>query len=89
MSELSKLIPEVPRQGIQLPPWHYRYLLLWAYAKGQSRAGLIANITAARIEANRSEIERMIAELAELNGLTSDELKAMIWAEAGLSTGDD
>lgn len=83
------MLPDSPRILITLPAWHFRYLLLWAALKKQSRAGLVQNTVQARIEVNRDDIDRMIQDLAAAEGITADELKAQIWAEAGLEDDED
>ena len=65
---------------IQLPPWFDRKLRLWAFIKGTSRAALASNILQNRIEANREEIEKSLAEIAKdedttIEALTQEILK--------------
>lgn len=74
-------VPEAPRVMITLPIWHYRYLLKWAFAKKQSKAGMIQNVVQARIEANQAQIDEMIAGIAEASGMTPEELEQEIYRE--------
>lgn len=78
------MLPDSPRILVSLPAWHFRYLLLWARLKKQSQSELIQNVVQARVEANQDQIDRMVADLAALEGMTPDQLKAQIWAEFGL-----
>jgi len=80
-------VPEAPRVMITLPIWHYRYLLKWAFAKKQSKAGMIQNVVQARIEANQAPIDEMIAGIAEASGMTAEELEQEIYREDAKPTG--
>ena len=63
------------RFSVRLPRWHFKRLIWWAAAKGQSVSGLAERTIAARIEANADQIESMIQEEAEDRGLTIAEVK--------------
>lgn len=65
------------RFSIRQPSWHYKRLIWWAYAKGQSISGIAERALAARIEANADQIEGMIADIAQDRGITPDELKQL------------
>jgi len=69
------------RFSIRLKRWHYKRLIWWAAAKGQSVSGMAERTIAARIEANADQIESMIAEEAEDTGLTITQVKER-WLEA-------
>lgn len=60
--------------GIQLPAYYERWLRLWAWVKGSSRANLAGNILQSRIEANREQIERDLSAIAVREGVSKDEL---------------
>jgi len=63
------------RFSIRLQSWHFKRLIWWAAAKGQSVSGLAERTIAARIEANDDQIQSMIQEEAEDRGLTIAEVK--------------
>jgi len=73
-SEVSKKT----RFPIGLPSWHEKRLIWWAYIKGTSKTGLAQNILQARIEANDAEIASGLAELAEEEGMSVDQLKSRL-----------
>lgn len=66
------------RRSIRLPAWHEKYLKLWAYIKGVGGTTLSQNILQARIEANKSQIDVMIEDLAKDRNITTEELKTQI-----------
>jgi hypothetical protein len=74
MSTIDKKI----RVTALIPEYHYRRGKLWGWVKGQPLTTLVANVFAARVEANEDEIERMIENRAKDLGKTKDELIAEI-----------
>ncbi len=54
--------------------FHYKWGKLWAFAKNRPISKLIVDVFEARIEANKSEIEMMIRDIAEQRGITYEEL---------------
>lgn len=66
--------PDNVRFSIQLPAWYDRRLRLWAVVKGTNRATLASNILQARIEANWSEVEKQMEEIAAMQQMSVDEL---------------
>lgn len=73
------------RFPIKLPPWHEKYLIWWAAMKGGSKTGLAQNVIQARVEANKDQIEEMLADRARDLGITVDELKVQLLQAAGFS----
>jgi len=69
------------RFSVRLKRWHYKRLIWWAAAKGQSVSGMAERTIAARIEANADQIESMIQEEAEDTGLTITQVKER-WLKA-------
>jgi len=69
------------RFSVRLKRWHYKRLIWWAAAKGQSVSGMAERTIAARIEVNADQIESMIAEEAEDTGLTITQVKER-WLKA-------
>lgn len=69
------------RFSIRLERWHYKRLIWWAAAKGQSVSGMAERTIAARIEANADQIESMIQEEAEDTGMTTAQVKER-WLKA-------
>jgi len=63
------------RFSVRLTKWHFKRLIWWAAAKGQSVSGMAERTIAARIEANADQIESMIQEEAEDTGQTIAEVK--------------
>ena len=53
------------RWQVGLPPFHEKKFLLWAYSKRQSKTALAQNIIQARIEANLTDIDIMVASQAK------------------------
>ena len=74
MSTIDKKI----RVTALIPEYHYRRGKLWGWVKGQPLTTLVANVFAARVEANEDEIERMIENRAKYLGKNKDELIAEI-----------
>lgn len=68
------------RFSIRLPRWHYKRLIWWSRAKGQSISGMAERIIAARIEANEEQIERMLEDEAQELGVDVEEVKRR-WLE--------
>ena len=66
------------RFSVGLPSWHEKRLLWWAYIKGVTKTSLAQNTLQARIEANDSQIQTALEELAEDQGVSVDELKKQI-----------
>jgi hypothetical protein len=77
------------RFPIRLPSWHERRLLWWAHAKGVSKTALSQNTLQARIEANETHIEAMMADLAAERGISVADLKAEVLDKAGYVPDDD
>ncbi|MDE5087281.1 MAG: hypothetical protein O4805_09055 [Trichodesmium sp. St16_bin2-tuft] len=73
-------MPKGKTWPIGLPPFHERYLLLWAYCKGTSKTALSQNIVQARLEANREDIEIMLQQQANDWGISLEEATARILA---------
>lgn len=69
-------MPQSIKYTIQLPDHYERKLRLWAKFKGQSRAGLSANIIQARIEANWPEIQRDMEAIAKRQGIALEDLES-------------
>jgi len=69
------------RFSVRLKRWHFKRLIWWAAAKGQSVSGMAERTIAARIEANADQIESMIQEEAEDTGQTIAEIKER-WLKA-------
>ena len=53
------------RWQVGLPPFHEKKFLAWAYSKRQSKTALAQNIIQARIEANLTDIDMMVASQAK------------------------
>jgi hypothetical protein len=70
MSSIDKKI----KVSALIPEYHYRRGKLWGWVKGQPLTTLVANVFAARVEANEEEIERMIENRARDLGKTKEEL---------------
>ena len=54
--------------------FHYKWGKLWSFAKNRPLSKLIVDVFEARIEANKSEIEMMMRDIAEQRGITYEEL---------------
>ena len=88
----SNVAEKKRRFSIGLPPWHEKRLIWWSYIKGVSKTGLAQNTLQARIEANDDQIQTALAELAEDQGLSVDDLKRQILegtSQAPDSDGED
>ena len=66
---------DLKRYSVRLPPWHMKRLIWWAELKGQTIAGMWQNIVQARIEVNEQQIEDMAKEMAESEGMSTEEWK--------------
>ena len=77
------------RFPISLPPWHEKRLIWWAAMKGSSKTGLAQNTLQARIEANEEQIESMLADRAQDEGVSVEDLKASLLDDAGYSLSDE
>jgi len=75
------------RFSIRLPSWHYKRLVWWSAAKGQSISGMAERTIAARIEANDAQIESMIADKAADLGLTPADVKQRWLDDVGYRKG--
>jgi hypothetical protein len=64
-------------------------LIWWAAIKKQSLAGMAQNTLQARIEVNAPQIEEMLIELARDEGISVNELKQRLLAEANYSSSSD
>lgn len=78
----------VKRLAVQLPPFHEKRLLLWAYCKKQSKTGLAQNILQSRVEVNEEQILRMVADQAEDWGCSLEEATERILSEMGWNVED-
>jgi hypothetical protein len=58
--------------------FHYKWGKLWAFAKNRPLSRLITDVFEARIEANKTEIEEMIRDIAAQRGITYEELVEQI-----------
>lgn len=74
--------PGMKRFSVRLTRWHYKRLIWWARAKGQSISGMAERTIAARIEANEAQIDRMIEDEAKELGISTDEVKEKWLREA-------
>jgi predicted DsbA family dithiol-disulfide isomerase len=77
------------RYPIRIPSWHEKRLIWWAHCKGQSKTMMSQNIIQARVEANESQIESMLADLAGELGIKVDDLKASILDNSGFTPEDE
>jgi hypothetical protein len=66
------------RFQITVPELHHYRLKAWAYLKGTNRATLASNIVQARVEANWVDINQSLDDLADLKGMTREELNKEI-----------
>ena len=66
------------RWQVGLPPFHEKKFLVWAYCKRQSKTALGQNIIQARVEANLSDIEMMLADQAKEWGCSLEEAETKI-----------
>lgn len=73
------------RLAIQLPPFHEKRLLLWAYCKKQTKTALAQNVLQNRVEVNEEQIFRMVADQAEDWGCSVEEATNRILSEMGWS----
>jgi hypothetical protein len=73
------------RFPIKLPPWHEKRLIWWAAMKGTTKTMLAQNTLQARIEANSSDIEVMLAERAGELGVTVEALKQQLLEKSGFA----
>ena len=80
---------DMKRFAIRLPSWHMKRLIWWAAIKKQSLAGMAQNTLQARIEVNAPQIEEMLIELARDEGISVNELKQRLLAEANYSSSSD
>lgn len=71
-------MPKGKTWPIGLPPFHEKWLLLWAYSKGTNKTALSQNIIQARIEANMGNIEVMLEQQAKDWNISTDEARARI-----------
>lgn len=68
----------------ELPLYHYKRLLLWAFCDRKSKANLAKDILVARVESNQVLIDLKLAEAASSYGLSVDDLIAKIFdADSG------
>ncbi len=81
--------PVSKRFPIKLPPWHEKRLIWWAAAKGASKTQIAQNALQAKIEANETQIEAMIAERAADRGIPPEAYKAALLEAAGWDGGGD
>lgn len=77
-SVLGEDVAKAKRFPIKLPPWHEKYLIWWAEMKGTSKTGLAQNVVQARVEANKAQIEDMLADRAKDLGISVEDLKAQL-----------
>jgi ferritin-like protein len=82
-ADVSKRFP------IKLPAWHEKYLIWWASLKGVSKTALAQNTLQARLEANKEQIEEMLADRARDLGISVDELKARLLEASNPTTPDE
>lgn len=61
--------------------FHYKWGKLWAYAKSRPLSRLVTDVFEARVEANKEEIETMIRDIAEQNGMTYEAMVEEIMQE--------
>jgi hypothetical protein len=66
------------RFQITVPELHHYRLRAWAYLKVTNRATLAVNIVQASIEANWTDVDQGLNDLAELKGMTRAELNEEI-----------
>ena len=71
-------MPKGKTWPIGLPPFHEKWLLLWAYCKGTNKTALSQNIIQARIEANMGNIEVMLEQQAKDWNISTDAARARI-----------
>lgn len=76
---MSTVVAETnPRLNITISPHDLKMLKLWGYVHGKPAGTYASQILAARIEANRDTIMLLLRDVAELEGISVDELKTKI-----------
>ena len=58
----------------ELPIYHYKRLLLWAFCDRKSKANLAKDVLVARVEANQALIDLKLEEVAKSYGITVEDL---------------
>lgn len=58
----------------ELPIYHYKRFLLWAFSDRKSKANLAKDVLVARVEANQALIDLKLEEVAKSYGITVEDL---------------
>lgn len=69
------------RLNLTISPYNYRKLKIWGKMHAKSPTAFAGQIVAARIEANLELIDRLLEEMANFEGVTTEEMLKMLTDE--------